>query len=35
VVGSSEYFQLWYADPAHTDGTGVGLSDGLVVSYCD
>ncbi|MDP6538279.1 MAG: hypothetical protein QF410_01925 [Planctomycetota bacterium] len=35
AVGSSEYFQLWYADPAHPDSTGVGLSDGLVVSYCD
>ncbi|MDP6409089.1 MAG: hypothetical protein QGI46_06920 [Planctomycetota bacterium] len=35
VVGSSEYFQLWYADATHPDGTGVGLSDGLVVGYCD
>ncbi len=33
--GSEEYFQFWYRDPAHPDGTDVGLSDGLEVLYCD
>ncbi len=33
--GSKQYFQFWYRDPAHVDGTSVGLSDGLEVLYCD
>ena len=33
--GTKEYFQYWYRDPAHLDGTSVGLSDGLEVLYCD
>ncbi len=33
--GSTRYFQFWYRDPSHPDGTGVGLTDGLQVIFCD
>lgn len=33
LVGASAVFQFWFADPAHPDGTGVGLSGGLKVIY--
>jgi len=33
MVGTTQYFQLWYRDPA--DAFGVGLSGGLEVTYCD
>lgn len=35
MIGTSRYFQTWYRDPAHPDGTDVGLSDGLLVVFCD
>jgi hypothetical protein len=33
--GTTRYFQAWYRDPAHTDGIGVGLTNGLEVHICD
>jgi len=33
MVGTTQYFQLWYRDPP--DAFGVGLSGGLEVTYCD
>ena len=34
-IGSSRYFQVWMRDPTHPDGTGVGMSDGLLVTFCE
>jgi hypothetical protein len=34
-VGTTRYFQVWMRDPLHLDGTGVGMSDGLEVTFCD
>jgi len=34
-VGSSRYFQVWMRDPDNSDGTGVGMSDGLLVTFCE
>ena len=34
VVGDQVHVQLWYRDPAHPDGTGVGLSDALRFWIC-
>jgi Zn-dependent metalloprotease len=34
-VGTTRYFQVWMRDPQNTDGTGVGMSDGLEVTFCD
>jgi photosystem II stability/assembly factor-like uncharacterized protein len=31
---SLHWYQLWYRDPANSDGTGVGLSDALEVRFC-
>ncbi|MDP6519879.1 MAG: hypothetical protein QF411_08260 [Planctomycetota bacterium] len=33
LVGTTRYFQFWNRDPA--DSFGVGLSDGLEVTFCD
>lgn len=33
MVGQDRYYQLWYRDPAHPDGYGVGLSSALRVSF--
>ena len=33
--GTVRYYQAWYRDPAHTDGTGAGLSSGVEVHICD
>jgi hypothetical protein len=33
-AGSTRFYQVWFRDPAHLDGTGVGLSPGLRVDYC-
>ena len=35
LAGSTRYYQLWLSDPAHSDGTGVGLSDAVEVTWCD
>ena len=34
-VSVSRYFQVWMRDPANTDGTGVGMSNGLLVTFCE
>ena len=34
MIGSQRWFQWWFRDPAHPDGSGVGLSDGLSVVAC-
>jgi hypothetical protein len=33
MVGTTEYFQLWYRDPP--DPQGVGLSNALEITFCD
>ncbi|MFT7485618.1 MAG: hypothetical protein ACI9F9_001468 [Candidatus Paceibacteria bacterium] len=33
--GSKRYYQSWFRDPAHQDGTGAGLTDGVEVTFCD
>lgn len=33
MVGKDRYYQLWYRDPQHADGTGVGLSSALRVVF--
>lgn len=35
MVGTQRWYQWWYRDPQHLDGTGVGLSDGLSITFCD
>ena len=32
-VGVTRYYQLWYRDPQHLDGYGIGLSNGLKVLF--
>jgi len=34
VVGTKVYAQAWFRDPAHADGTGVGLSDAIEFEIC-
>jgi len=34
MVGSVRYYQFFYRDPSHPDGTSVGLTDGLMVEFC-
>ncbi len=33
-VGVARFFQFWLRDPAHPDGTGVGLSNALSLIFC-
>jgi hypothetical protein len=33
-AGTRLYFQIWYRDPQHLDGTGTGLTDGLEATIC-
>jgi len=33
-LGRTRYFQWWFRDPAQPDGTGVGLSNALEVTFC-
>jgi hypothetical protein len=33
MVGQTVFYQAWMRDPQHPDGTGVGLSNGLQVTY--
>jgi hypothetical protein len=35
MVGTTRNYQWFFRDPAHPDGTGVGLSSGLEVLFCD
>lgn len=34
MAGTTRYYQFWMRDPAHPDGTGVGLSNALAVTFC-
>lgn len=34
MVGTVRYYQFFYRDPSHPDGTSVGLTDGLMVEFC-
>jgi hypothetical protein len=34
-IGVTRWFQFWFRDLSHPDGTGVGLSDGLEVLFCN
>ncbi len=34
MVGQTRYYQFWFRDPSHPDGTTVGLTNGLSVSFC-
>lgn len=34
MVGQARYYQFWFRDAAHPDGTTVGLTNGLAVSFC-
>jgi len=33
-VGDAVYAQYWYRDPAHSDGTGMGLSNAAAFMIC-
>ena len=33
--GTTRFYQAWYRDVAHMDGTGIGLSDGMEIRFCD
>ena len=33
-AGTTLYVQLWYADPGHPDGSGVGHTDALRFTVC-
>jgi beta-lactamase superfamily II metal-dependent hydrolase len=34
MPGTKRYYQFWFRDPFHPDGTGVGLSAALEVQFC-
>ncbi len=34
MPGTERYYQFWFRDPQHLDGTGVGLSSALEVHFC-
>ncbi|MCC6406827.1 MAG: lamin tail domain-containing protein [Planctomycetes bacterium] len=34
MAGTTRYYQFWMRDPAQPDGTSVGLSNGLAVTFC-
>jgi hypothetical protein len=34
MIGKPRWFQVYYRDAAHPDGTGFGMSDGLEVTFC-
>jgi hypothetical protein len=34
MVGTTLDYQLWFRDPAHPDGTGVGLTNAVEVPFC-
>ena len=33
-IGARRLYQFWFRDTQHPDGTGVGLSDALDVTFC-
>lgn len=34
MVGTKRYYQFWFRDVLHPDGTGVGLTDAVEVQFC-
>jgi hypothetical protein len=34
MLGETRYYQWWMRDGAHPDGTGIGLSDAVSVTFC-
>lgn len=34
MVGTQRFYQAWFRDVQHQDGTGVGMSNAVAVSYC-
>ena len=34
VPGTNVYAQMWYRDPNHVDGTGVGITDAVAFTVC-
>jgi competence protein ComEC len=34
MVGATRYYQFWFRDPQHPDGTGVGLSSAVQATFC-
>ena len=34
TVGSTAFAQFWYRDPAHPDGTGIGITDAATFTVC-
>lgn len=34
AAGTTRWYQHWYRDPQHPDGTGVALTGGLAVGFC-
>ncbi|QDV09277.1 Ycf48-like protein [Planctomycetes bacterium Poly30] len=34
MVGTTRWYQLLFRDPANPDGTGIGLTDGLRITFC-
>ncbi|HVS10078.1 MAG TPA: VCBS repeat-containing protein [Planctomycetota bacterium] len=35
MPGTRRWYQMWYRDPQHPDGTGIGLTAALEVEFCD
>ncbi|MEO2093606.1 MAG: hypothetical protein ABGY71_06020 [bacterium] len=33
--GDTRYYPFWYRDPTHPDGIGVGLTNGMAVTFCN
>jgi hypothetical protein len=34
MPGQTRYYQYWFRDPAHPDGTGAGLTNAVAVGFC-
>jgi len=34
LIGTTRYYQCWFRDGSHPDGTGVGLSNAVAVTFC-
>jgi hypothetical protein len=35
MVGTTRWYQFFHRDPANADGTGLALSNGLAVDFCN
>lgn len=34
MIGTTRFYQFWFRDPPHPDGTTVGLTNGVEVTFC-